>query len=135
MRTILLIEEDDETRRLLSRNLRDYGYRVIAAHDEADALERGGDDARADLILVDLVGESAESGLEAGRRVRERARYDVRTPLVAMPERYGKEVEGTEVNVAGNDWVFYLGEEPGQLRNFLSRLLPPRPGPTAQRVS
>ena len=42
---------------------------------------------------------------------------------VVMPEKYGKDVEGTEVNVEGNDWIFYLGEEPGQLRNLLSCLL------------
>ena len=51
-RTILLIEEDDETRRLLARNLRGYGYRVIAALDGEDALDRAGDGAHADLILV-----------------------------------------------------------------------------------
>jgi len=39
-----------------------------------------------------------------------------------MPEEYGKDVEGTEVNVEGNDWIFYLGEEPDQLKNFLARL-------------
>ena len=32
-------------------------------------------------------------------------------------------MEGTEANVGGNDWVFYLGEEPHQLRNLLARLL------------
>ena len=59
-----------------------------------------------------------------GRRVREHAKYDGHTPLVVMPEKYGKDVEGTEVNVAGNDWIFYLGEEPHRLKNFLARLLP-----------
>ena len=123
-RTIFLIEEDDETRALLVRNLRSYGYRVIAALDGEEALDRaGGGGTQADLILVDLVGKSLEDGLSLGRRVRERARYDGHTPLVVMPEKYGKDVEGTEVNVEGNDWVFYLGEEPGQLRNLLARLL------------
>lgn len=123
-RTIFLIEEDGETRSLLARNLRSYGYRVVAALDAEDALDRAvGGAARADLILVDLVGKSAEDELSLGRRVRVHAKYDGHTPLVVMPEKYGKDVEGTEVNVDGNDWVFYLGEEPGQLRNFLSRLL------------
>ena len=124
-RTIFLVEGDDETRTLLARNLRSYGYRVIAALDAEDALERvGGGAARADLILIDLVGKSAEDELSLGRRVREHAKYDGHTPLVVMPEKYGKDVEGTEVNVEGNDWVFYLGEEPGQLKDFLARLLP-----------
>jgi hypothetical protein len=32
--------------------------------------------------------------------------------------------EGTEAKVSDNDWVFYLGEEPDQLQNFLNSLLP-----------
>jgi CheY-like chemotaxis protein len=126
--TVFLVEEDDGTRRLLVSNLRGYGYRVMAATDEQNELDRvGGGGTHADLVLVDLVGKSVEDGLEVGRRVREHARYDGRTPLVVMPEKYGKDVEGTEVNVAGNDWVFYLGEGPYQLRNFLARLLPAHP--------
>ena len=124
-RTIFLIEEDDETRPLLTRNLRSYGYRLIVALDEDDALDRAGYGIRqADLILVNLVGRPVEEVLEVGRRVREHAKYDGHTPLVVMPEKYAKDVEGTEVNVGSNDWVFYLGEESDQLRKLLSRLLP-----------
>lgn len=126
--TILLIEEDDETRKLLVSNLRGAGYRVTVALDEEDALDRvGGGGVPADLVLVNLVGKSAGEVLATGRRIREHAKYDGSTPLVAMPEKYGKDVEGTEDNVEGNDWVFYLGEEPGQLKNFLARLLPALP--------
>ena len=56
--TIFLLEEDDETRRPLVSNLHAYGYRVVVAVDEEDALERvGGVDA--DLLLVNLVGRGA----------------------------------------------------------------------------
>ena len=121
--TIFLIEEDDETRGPLVHNLRGYGYRVLVSVDEEDALERvGGGGVPADLILVNLVGKSADDALELGRRVRKRARYDGHTPLVVMPEKYGKDVEGTEANVGGNDWIFYLGEETSQLRDLLERL-------------
>ncbi|MCA1613140.1 MAG: hypothetical protein LC800_03080 [Acidobacteria bacterium] len=123
-RTIFLVEEDDDTRGPLVANLRRRGYRVIVALNEADALERvGGGSVPADLILVNLVGKPAEDALSVGRRVREHAKYDGHTPLVVMPEKYGKDVEGAEVNVAGNDWVFYLGEDPDQLKNLLARLM------------
>jgi len=123
--TIFLIEEDEETRRPLVNNLRSYGYRVIVTVDEEDALERvGGGHVQADLMLVNLVGKSAEEALSLGRRVREHAKYDGHTPLVVMPEKYGKNVEGKNVNVEGNDWVLYLGEEPDQLRKLLAWLLP-----------
>jgi hypothetical protein len=40
-----------------------------------------------------------------------------------MPEKYSKDVEGTDVNVEGNDWIHYLGEDLDQLQNLLARLL------------
>ena len=123
--TIFLIEEDDETRRPLVQNLRREGYRVIVSIDEEDALERvSGGHVYADLVLVNLVGKPLDELLRVGRGVREHAKYDGHTPLVVMPEKYSKDVEGTEVNISGNDWVFYLGEEPDQLNNLLGRLLP-----------
>jgi DNA-binding response OmpR family regulator len=123
--TIFLIEEDDETRRPLVNNLRAYGYRVLVAFDEEDALERvGGGHLQADLVLVNLIGMTADEVLGVGRRVREHAKYDGHTPLVVMPEKYASEMEDTEVNVGGNDWVFYLGEEPNRLKTLLARLLP-----------
>lgn len=119
--TIFLIEEDEETRGPMVRNLRAQGYRVIVAVDEEDALERivGVD---ADLMLVDLVGKTAEEVLKIGRRVRQHSRSNGRTSLVVMPEKYDKELEDTEANVGGSEWVFYLGEEPDRLRNLLARL-------------
>lgn len=122
--TIFLLEEDDETRSALVRNLRKDGYHVIVALDEEDALERVGDGhTHADLVLVNLVRKPLEEALRIGRSVREHAKYDSETPLVVMPEKYDKDVEGTDVNIEGNDWIHYLGEEPGQLKNLLARLI------------
>ena len=121
--TIFLIEEDDETRRPLVNNLRGYGYRVIVALDEEAALESvGGGRMSADLILVNLVGKSTDEALDMGRRIRAHAKYDGHTPLVVMAEKYGEDVEGTDVNVAGNDWVTYP-EDARQLRRLLDRLI------------
>ncbi|PYS78885.1 MAG: hypothetical protein DMF67_02600 [Acidobacteria bacterium] len=121
--TIFLVEEDDETRRPLVNNLRGYGYRVIVALDEEAALESvGGGRMSADLILVNLVGKSTDEALDMGRRIRAHAKYDGHTPLVVMAEKYGEDVEGTDVNVAGNDWVTYP-EDARQLRRLLDRLI------------
>lgn len=122
-RTILLVEEDDETRRLLKANLQAEGYRVLLALDEEDAFDRvGGGGAEADLVLVNLVGKAPEEALAAGRRIREHARYDGRTPLIVMAEKYGEDMEGTDVNVGGNDWITYP-EDHDQLRDLIARLL------------
>jgi PleD family two-component response regulator len=108
----------------LRDNLKRNGYLVLLAVDEEDAISRvSGGHVRADLILINLVGTSVENTLQIGRRIREHAKFDGTTPLVVMAEKYGKDVEGTDVNVDGNDWVFYLGEESGQLQHLLQRLL------------
>ena len=121
--TIFLIEEDDDTRPALKRNLQRYGYRVHIALDEEDARERvGGGGAQADLVLINLVGKSPQDVLQAGQRIREHAKYDDHTPLVVLAEKYGADLEGTDVNVSGNDWITYL-EDHDQLKNLLAHLL------------
>ena len=122
-RTILLVEEDDETRRVLKANLQTDGYRVLLALDEEDAFDRvSGGGAQADLVLINLVGKAPEAVLAVGRRIRAHAKYDGHTPLVVLAEKYGKDLEGTDVNVSGNDWITYP-EDHDQLRNLLARLL------------
>ena len=121
--TIFLIEEDNVTRAVLKRSLARYGYRVSVAVDEEDAFDRVSNGLmRADLVVIDVVGKSVEDALQTGRRIREQAKLDGNTPLVVMAEKYGKDLEGTDENVGGNDWIFYLGEEPEQLQNLLQRL-------------
>ncbi|HEX8131374.1 MAG TPA: hypothetical protein VF527_19900 [Pyrinomonadaceae bacterium] len=121
--TIFLIEEDDDTRPVLKQNLQRYGYRVLIALDEEDARDRVGNGyTQADMILIDLVGKSPQYVLQAGQRIRAHAKYDGHTPLVVLAEKYGADLEGTDVNVSGNDWITYL-EDHGQLQNLLARLL------------
>ncbi|HEY0098210.1 MAG TPA: hypothetical protein VGB76_04575 [Pyrinomonadaceae bacterium] len=121
--TILLVEEDKDVRPNLRRNLQKDGYRVSLAIDEEDALERvGGGYVPVDLVLIDLVDKSADEVLQVGRRIREHGKYDGHTPLVVLAEEYGADVEGTDVNVCGNDWISYL-ENRDQLNNLLARLL------------
>ena len=120
--TVFLLEEDDETRRPLVRNLRRYGYRVVVAFDEEDALEKVSGHVPADLVLLNLVGKSTEEALDIGRRVRAHAKYDGHTPLVVMAERYGEDLEGTDVNAGGNDWITYP-EDAEQLRRLIDRLI------------
>ena len=123
LETIFLVEEDDETRSILRGNLQGYGYHVIVAIDEEDALERvGGGHVQAGLVLINLVGKSPEEALNVGQQIRKHAKYDGHTPLVVMAEKYGKDLEGTNLNVGGNDWIAYL-EDAEQLQNLLARLL------------
>ncbi|MDQ3819872.1 MAG: response regulator [Acidobacteriota bacterium] len=120
--TIFLIEEDDDARPNLKRNLRELGYRVLVAADLEDALEWvSAAPISSDLVLINLVGVSPDEALRAGRKLRSHAKYDGHTPVVVVPEKIPAELEGRDENVDGNDWVCYY-EDAEQLRRLLRRL-------------
>jgi CheY-like chemotaxis protein len=69
---VLVVEDDAGVRRLLVRTLESGGYRVTAAADGMEALERiAGAEAEVDLLVSDVVMPKL-SGLELARRLRER---------------------------------------------------------------
>ena len=125
--TILLLEEDDDARPGLSQNLRREGYRLLVAADYADALEWVASvSIPADLVLINLVGKSTEETLQAGRNLRQQAKYDGHTPLVVLPEKYHPEREGTNEQVSEQDWVCYY-EDGEQLQSLLASLTSKNP--------
>jgi len=123
--TIFLIEEDDDTRPLLTRNLRRHGYRLLVAATLEDAHEwvSGESPVDADLVLVNLVRKTPEEALILVRELRDHAKYDGHTPLVVMPEHVPRELAGQSINVSGNEWVCYYDEDSNQLPKLLARLL------------
>lgn len=122
MATILLIEEDDDARPIIRHNLRRAGFDVLVAVDEQTALdwlEAGR--ARADLILVNLVGKTTEEAFAAGRRAGRHTSLDGATPVVVIAEKYGDGLEGTDVRAGEGEWVTYM-EDSTQLHELLTRL-------------
>ena len=90
--TIFVVEEDNNARHALTKNLRQFGYRLLVAAAVEDALEwvSGSVCIHADLLLIDLIGKSPEEALRVGQGLRLRAKYHAQTPLVVMPERSQK---------------------------------------------
>ncbi|MET0650317.1 MAG: hypothetical protein ABW208_27230, partial [Pyrinomonadaceae bacterium] len=122
MATILLIEEDDDARPIIRHNLRRAGFEVLVAVDEASALDwLAAGHARADLILVNLVGKTTEETFAAARRVRQLDALDGSTPIVVIAEKYGDGLEGTDVREGEGEWVTYM-QDSTQLHDLLSRL-------------
>lgn len=68
-RSLLLVEDEDGLRRLVSEFLRSEGFRVIEAADGPAAVERYGDSGPYDLALLDL-NLPGFSGVEVCRRIR-----------------------------------------------------------------
>jgi DNA-binding response OmpR family regulator len=122
MATILLIEEDDDARPIIRDNLRREGFDVLLAVDEASALdwlEAG--EARADLVLLNLVGKTTAEAFEAARRLKQSGALGSSTPVVVIAEKYGDGLEGTDVREGEGEWVTYM-EDSTQLHELLARL-------------
>jgi DNA-binding response OmpR family regulator len=119
-----MLELDDDTRPLLKQNLRNWGYRVIEALQEEDAiaLARGVRDLPK-LILLNQVKLSIDEFLNMGRRICQGAELPRSTPIVVMAERYGEDMEGKNVKVGESEYVTYL-EDGEQLMNLLHCLCP-----------
>lgn len=122
--TILVVEEDNDTRRCLTMNLRHIGYRLLVAANVEDAFEwvGGNDYIHADLLLIDLIGKLPEEALVIGRQLRAAGQYHSETPIVVMPEKVANEVEGSDRNVIASDWICYY-EDADQVQRLLLRLL------------
>jgi CheY-like chemotaxis protein len=123
--TIFLVEEDDDARPSLTAHLRQHGYRVLVAAGLEDAHEWVDVESpiQADLVLINLVRKTPEESLRLGRELRDHAKYDGHTPLVVMPEKVPRELEGKDVNVSGHDWICYYDDDSPQLQTLLARLL------------
>lgn len=124
MKTILLVEPDDIVRPILKDNLHHWGYQVIVALDEVDALQRTREGKELfDLVLLNQFAQSINQAIEAGRQIRQQAAPSSRIPLVIMAEQYGVELEGQDIQVGESEYVTYL-EDGQQLKQLLYQLCP-----------
>jgi DNA-binding response OmpR family regulator len=122
--TVFLVEEEDDSRNLVRRNLQTLGYGVHIAIDEEDAMDRISlGNLCADLLVVDLDRDTTEEILNIGRAFREQLGLSDRVPLVVTPGRYDDAPTGIDLNAGGNDWITYF-EDVEQLNRLLLRLVP-----------
>jgi CheY-like chemotaxis protein len=70
--TILLVEDDPLVRAHTADQLKALGYRVIAAEDAAQALDRISNAAMPDLLFTDIVMPGSMNGRELAERLRQR---------------------------------------------------------------
>ncbi len=122
--TILVVEDDDETRAALVRVLAARGYRTVEAPDARSAEERW-DARRPDLVLLDL-GLPDVDGLQVIRRIRREAT----TPIVILSGRYEEREKVEALERGADDYVtkpFGVDELIARIRVALRRAA----GPTA----
>ena len=119
---LLLVEDDEVTRRALAANLADHGHEVEEAGDAATAL-RALDARRPDLILLDL-GLPDSDGAAIIRRVRREAT----TPILVLSAR-GQETDKIRALEDGADDYVTKPYGIGEVRARIAALLRRAGGP------
>ena len=125
--TILVVEDDEETRAAIVRVLMARGYRTVEAADARSA-EAHWEARRPDLVLLDL-GLPDVDGLHVIRRIRREAS----TPIVILSGRYEEREKVEALERGADDYVtkpFGVDELIARLRVALRRAA----GPTADEV-
>lgn len=121
---IFVLEPDDNVRPALKDNLQTWGYRVMFALDEVDAIQRiQGKRERFDLILLNQYGQPVDKLMAIGQQIRQGTELNSRTPIVIVAEQYNAALEGQDIQVGDNEYVSYL-EDGQQLKLILQKLCP-----------
>ena len=116
--TVLVIEDDEETRRALSRELAARGYRVDEAPDGRTAMERW-EARRPDVVLLDLGLPDVEGVSLIGRMRREAS-----TPIIILSGRYAESEKVEALDRGADDYVtkpFGVDELQARIRVALRR--------------
>ena len=121
--TILLIEQDDETRPLLKHNLHTLGYSVANELDEVGAVERiRGSQVKPDLILINQIQQTTEASISMGKRIRRDSDLSEQTPIVIYVDEFEPELQGQNIKFGAYEYVTYP-EDGEQLFNLISQLV------------
>src|SRR5713226_8973672 len=118
-RTILLVEDFDDTRLMMKLWLAKEGYHVVEAENGEEAI-RLAQEELPDLIIMDLMMPGL-SGLDATRRIREHEALG-QIPIVAV-SAYGADEYRTKALDAGCTEYVSTPFEPRALEELIKRLL------------
>jgi CheY-like chemotaxis protein len=121
-RTILVVDDFDDTRLLLRTWLERKGYRVIEAHNGKQAVSAA-ESSCPDLIIMDLEMPELD-GLSATRQIRKVEKLGS-VPVVAV-SAYGAEQFRMEALAAGCNEYVSTPFEPAELEQLIRSLVPER---------
>ncbi|HLM56255.1 MAG TPA: response regulator [Pyrinomonadaceae bacterium] len=118
-RTILVVEDVEDTRQMLALQLRGQGYEVVEAADGREALEAA-ERARPDLVLMDLSLPTLD-GLSAVYRLRE-SEATARVPVIACTA-HSPELHLKAARAVGCDEYVTKPVDLARLTELIGRLL------------
>ena len=120
--SVLVVEDDGETRGALARELSRRGYTVVEARDGRSAL-RHWETRRPDVVLLDL----GLPDIDGGQVIR-RIRREATTPIVILSGRYDEREKVEALESGADDYVtkpFGVDELNARLRAALRRAAGP----------
>jgi CheY-like chemotaxis protein len=118
-RTILIVDDFDDTRLLLRTWLQKKGFRVVEAENGYRAISAA-ESARPDLIIMDVEMPELD-GLAATRRIRELTGFET-VPIVAV-SAYGADQYRDHALAAGCDEYVSTPFEPDELERLIWTLI------------
>jgi CheY-like chemotaxis protein len=118
-RTILIVDDFDDTRLLLRTWLQKKGFRVVEAENGNRAVSAA-ESARPDLIIMDVEMPELD-GLAATRQIRELKGFDA-VPIVAV-SAYGADLYRDHALAAGCDEYVSTPFEPDELERLIRALI------------
>jgi len=110
--TILLVDDEDAVRRVLTFPLERDGYRVVQAADGEEALERF-DDQSVDLVVLDIMLPRLD-GLEVCKQLRARSSV----PIIMLTARDDELDKVLGLELGADDYI----TKPFSIREFRSRV-------------
>lgn len=128
---VLVVEDDEETRAVLVRDLLARGFRVDQAPDGATALQRW-ESRRPDVVLLDLGLPDFD-----GRRIVRRIRREATTPIVILSGRADEREKVEALEQGADDYVtkpFGVEELNARLRVALRHAAGPAADPAGSIV-
>ena len=118
-RTILVVDDFDDTRLLLRTWLRRKGYRVVEAENGNEAIAKV-QDAHPDLVIMDVEMPELD-GLAATRQIRT-LKNSAELPIVAV-SAYGADLFREQALAAGCNDYMSTPFEPDELEKLIRSLL------------
>ena len=127
--TILLVDDEEAVRKVLTFPLERDGYRVVQAADGEEALSRFGDQP-VDLVVLDIMLPKLD-GLEVCKQLRSRSSV----PIIMLTARDDELDKVLGLELGADDYItkpFSIREFRSRVRALLRRARAPRLGPEMQ---
>ena len=122
MKTVLIVDDDESMRKIVSRRVESWGYAVIVAADGAEAIQRVGSD-RPDLVLLDVMMPGLD-GLEVCRRLTHDP-ASRRIPVILISAK-ATQISDAQVEASGAFASLQKPYDPSDLQRRIAEALKPR---------